>query len=281
MTTRYKGLTIALLAVLLLALAGVGHWSEASAQSTLDKVRASGKLRVNVLVGEEPGFIKDPRTGQWSGYFWDMALDIANELGLELVPVETTWGNVALDLQSGKIDMAIGVNPTGARALVVDYTYHPVFINSFVVVARDGLEFETWSELDQPGVRVGVDIGSSHDTIATRFLKDAEIVRYRTRDEVILALGSGKIDALVNTTFNSLIMLQRNPALGRVVVPTPVAYAPVAIAVPREAGGNAWREVLSVVVWGTRASGRNRELILENLAPYGVTEADLPDNVEI
>ena len=53
--------------------------------------------------------------------------------GLKLV--QTTWGNSVLDLQSNKIDIFFGLNPTPKRALVVDFSV-PVFNNAFGILCK-------------------------------------------------------------------------------------------------------------------------------------------------
>src|SRR5215510_2773932 len=67
--------------------------------STLDRIKKSGVLRVAVIVGQEPYFHKDLASGQWSGACIDMATDIAGKLGAKVETLESTWGNQILDLQ--------------------------------------------------------------------------------------------------------------------------------------------------------------------------------------
>jgi polar amino acid transport system substrate-binding protein len=250
-------------------------------ETTMERVLRTGEIRVNVMIGEAPGFIKDPKTGEWSGHFIDISKAIAEAFKAKLVPVETTWGTVAMDLQANKIDMAIGVNPTAARALVVDYTLHPIYYNSFSVISRPDLPADTWKELNKPEVKIGVEVGSSHDAIATRFAPDANIIRFRSRDESLLALESRRVDAIVNTVFNSLIAAKARPKLGKVTVPNPRALAPSAIATRREAGDKAWQQALSVIAWNLQSSGFSRAAILKHLATYGISASDLPKDLTI
>lgn len=56
-------------AIVAIAMAMVLSMSQAMADpnATLDRIKASGVLTFFVMVGEEPGYIKDPVTGEWSG----------------------------------------------------------------------------------------------------------------------------------------------------------------------------------------------------------------------
>ncbi len=63
---------------------------------------------------------EDLATGKWSGACIEMANDIASKLGAKVETVESTWGNQILDLQAGKIDLALLPTSTWKLALVID-----------------------------------------------------------------------------------------------------------------------------------------------------------------
>src|SRR5438874_8774911 len=50
-------------------------------------------------------YFKDPVTGQWSGIGYRMGQQVAKDLGVKLVPVETTWGNAVAAIQANQIDV--------------------------------------------------------------------------------------------------------------------------------------------------------------------------------
>src|ERR671918_461436 len=76
------------------ALAAIGASAALSQQpaSTWQQIKQRGELRIGVTPGE-PWYFKDPASGQWSGIGYRMGQQIAKDLGVKLVPVETTWGN--------------------------------------------------------------------------------------------------------------------------------------------------------------------------------------------
>src|SRR5262245_39870869 len=91
-------------------------------ESTFERVRRSGVLRIAALPGEQPFFRKDLATGAWSGVAIDMAKSIAGALNAKLDYLESTYSNSVLDLQSNKIDLAFALNPTPQRALAIGFT---------------------------------------------------------------------------------------------------------------------------------------------------------------
>ena len=142
--------------------------SAQTADNTLDRIRANKLLRIAVLPGELPYFSKDLATSTWSGFSIDMANDIARILDVQLEYTESTYGNSILDLQSNKIDLGFALNPTPARALVVDFT-GPVFQHPFGAMLKKGLEASTWADINRPAITIAVDVGSANETVAAAF----------------------------------------------------------------------------------------------------------------
>lgn len=280
-----KVLAAAAAALAVLALAACssspGASAEATTDSSLARIQKSGELRYGVMVGEEPGFIRND-DGTWTGYLADTAQLIAAELELEPVPVETTWGNMALDLQADKIDLAVGAQPTGARSLVVDYTTHPIYTNYFsLIVTSDEFDGASWTDLNSSGVTIGVQTGDSTIQPIERFAPEAAVSQFDSRDKNLLALQSGHVDGAANTLLNALMAAKsREDTNAHVVIPEPLVAAPSAAMVKRSSD-QSFLKAVDAVVWNLNASGQIRASILTHLAEYGITEHDLPTNATL
>ena len=254
----------------------IGLTGAAQAQSTVDEIKARGVLRIPGILNEVPYFNKDPRSGEWKGFVIDMASDIAKTLDVKLEVVESSWANAILDVQSGKVDMAFAVTATPTRALAVSFS-NPTYYNSFIIVsAKPELESLTWGELNDPQYTFAVDLGSAQDLITQQYLPKANILRFKTRDEAIVAAATGKADGLVNTMLNGLVMTKKTPDLGKVMVPTPVLSTPSVVAVNYQAD-----EVFKSFVSGwaeyNRRMGNNQTWIVNSLEPFGITLTDMPE----
>src|SRR5690606_1400672 len=149
------------------------------------------------------------------------------------------------DLQSNKIDLAFAVNPTPERALMVDFAT-PILVHSFTAVTRKGFpKPETWNDLNKPEVRIAVDMGSSHELIARRYAPRANILAFKSRDEAVLAVATGRADCNVVLAILAVPMLKKNPALAEIAFPQPILTLPTNIAV-RQESDKRWRDILSV-----------------------------------
>ncbi|HTN62933.1 MAG TPA: transporter substrate-binding domain-containing protein [Devosia sp.] len=250
-------------------------FATSASADTIDDIRARGTLRIPAIVNEAPYFNKDPRTNEWTGLVIDLANDIAKVLDVKLEIVESTWGNSILDVQSGKVDMAFAATATPERSLAVSFS-DPTYYNSFVIISADEkVNGKSWAELNSPDYTFAVDIGSSQDLITYKFLPNANILRFQTRDEAIVAATTGKADGLVNTLFNGLVMSKRTPTLGRVLVPTPTLSTPSSIALNYETDER-WKTFVSTWANYNRRIGNIQTMFMNNLAPFGIVASDLP-----
>ncbi|MFA1624872.1 transporter substrate-binding domain-containing protein [Rhizobium mongolense] len=209
----------------------------------LDRIKASGKLKFPVMVAEEPGYIKDPRTGEWSGFFVDWGKDIATLLDVKLEYYETTWGNLAADFQAGKIDLAVGLNPNPRRGLVVDYVPGAIVEGIWVLAARPGFEPKTWREMDNKETRIAVQKGGTMQVIAEAVIPNATLDVVPTRDQAVLELQSGKVDAIILADQDAALLDAKG--IAKAVVPMPLLRSPSTIGIRREPGNEGFQNFLA------------------------------------
>ncbi|GJD51483.1 Membrane-bound lytic murein transglycosylase F [Methylobacterium crusticola] len=267
-----------------LAAAGLGSLAapalaEDAPESTFERIRRTKKLRTGAVAGGAPYYHKDLASGQWRGFYVDMAKALAAEMEAELELTETTWGNSVLDLQANKIDLFFGLNPTPKRALVVDFSV-PVFNNAFTIVARKDFKARSWAELNSPEVKIAVDVGSSHDQVVSRLCPKAQVVRFKAADEATIALQTGRVDAQCLILMLALTVLKKNPALGQLVVPSPV-FSTTSNAGFRRERDKTLRDFVNTWIDYNKGLGFIRQTIVSNMELVGVTEADMPAGLSL
>lgn len=263
-----------------LALAATFGAAQAQQKSTVDEVRDRGVLRIAGILNEDPYFSKDPRTGEWRGFVVEMGKNMAEELGVKLEVVESSWANSILDVQSGKVDLAFALTALPKRALAVHFSA-PTYYNSFTIISpKPELADKSWAELNDPAYTIAVDLGSSQDQITKAYLPKANILRFKTRDEAVLAVATGKADAIINTVFNSMVMTKKNAAIGKVYVPQPILSSPSVIGMNQNAD-DVWRGFVSAWADYNRRVGNNQTWILMGLEPFGIGLDDLPAGFDI
>jgi polar amino acid transport system substrate-binding protein len=250
---------------------------EPAREPNLARILRTGRLRVGAPLGEEPYSYKNSATGQWSGFLVAMAGDLAAALRVELAIVETNWADLVTDLHTGKIDLAYGPSPTAQRAMFADFST-PLFHDTFAILARQGFAPKSWSELNVPESLVAVDTGSTREEAVRRFAGNAAITGFKTREEALLAVQSGRADCFVATVFFALAALKKNPQIGELIVPTPQLRAARCPAVPYD-DDRRFRGVVDAWSEDNRGIGQIRNWIMAGLANLGIEPSDLPSDV--
>jgi polar amino acid transport system substrate-binding protein len=248
-----------------------------SKEPNLARVLRTKKLRVAAFPDEEPYSSKRAPSGQWSGFFLVMARDLASELGVDLAIAEANWAEIPADLNAVKLDLAFGPSPTARRAMFADFA-HPLFYETYAVIAREGFATKSWADVNKPETLVAVETGSPREEAARRLAGNAAMTGFKSRDEAQQAVQSGRADCLVASVFYALAALKKNPQLGELVIPTPQLRVAVCPALPydddRRLYGvvNAWER-------DKRETGQIREWIISGLGEIGIGPGDLPPDV--
>jgi polar amino acid transport system substrate-binding protein len=247
---------------------------ENNPSTVIEQIRASGVLKVPVMTGEEPGYIKDRTTGKWSGFYYDFLGEIADQLGVKLEPVETTWGNLAADFQSNKIDIAIGVNPNPKRGLVVDYLWEPLFTDAWAVLTPKGKPVKTWAELNDPSKTVAVQKGSTMQIVAQALLPKAKITPVEDRGLALMELQSGRADGVLLAVFDALEVSTKN--IGDVSLPEPILRNPATLAVARKPGNAGYINFLTNWIQQERSLGIAQGRLAKSWTDRGIDLSILP-----
>lgn len=270
-----KVLMAAAAGLMLMATSAVQPAAAADPNLVLDRIRDSGELRVPVMIGEEPGYIRDRQSGEWGGFYMEWANEIADILGVEAVPVETTWGNLAADFQANKIDIAFGLNPNPQRGLVVDYLSVPLFTDAWAIVTKDGFEKTTWAELNDPSVRLVVQKGGTMQVVAEALTPKAEIIPVEERPLGVMEIQAGRADAMIVAIFDAVQIAKQID--GEVVLPEPVLRNPATIGLRREEGNEGYENWLTNWVNQQRALGLAQGKLRKAFEEHGIDLSMLPN----
>ncbi len=249
------------------------------AESTLARIRRTKTLRIAALVGEPPYFVRDPFTKEWSGACVEMAKDIASILDVDLEYVDSTYGNSVIQLQTGKVDIALALTATPQRALSIGFS-HPTYLHPYGLVAAEHVNVSKWAELNNPDLRIAVDLGSTQEMAARRFAPKAQITAFASRDEVTMALQSKKVDCAVFAALLGLTAVKKNPNIGKFsMLSDPVLGLTSNFAFAKEANTD-WRDFLNVWMDYNRDLGQISSWIMGSLKLAGIEPGDVPSDVK-
>ncbi|MFA7418365.1 MAG: ABC transporter permease subunit [Melioribacteraceae bacterium] len=199
------------------------------------KVPGNGSiLKIGVSATREPFCFLD-QYKKVSGHDGELARRVSQRLNRPIEFVDMKFSALITALQSGKIDLIItGMTATAERKKSVDFT-ESYFTNSQVMLVKKEINSDPKAETetsefssleDIKNKKIGVLLGSVHDTYALKNLPNATVQQYKNPSEIILAVKSGKVDAAIYT-YETLLEILRGDKdlklLGDTLFTVPIA----------------------------------------------------------
>lgn len=186
--------------------------STAIADDLMSQIKERGFMRVGMFVAPPESWI-DLSTGEWRGIDADFTYAIAKELGVEVDPIALTHAALAPALNSGRVDVIVGLYYREERAKVIAYNKIPFWYGIDALVTQAGRKDIAGFD-DLKGKTVGVVRGSAQESEAIMLQERfglADIKKYDTGDTMLMDVKAGRVDAAIWWGFTFDYALQQNP----------------------------------------------------------------------
>ena len=169
----------------------------------------SNELRIGMECGYAPfnwtqqddsnGAVAIEGGGYANGYDVQIAKQVAEGLGKELVIVKTEWDGLVPAVQSGVIDGIIaGMSPTAERKEKIDFTDN-YYVSDLVVVVRADSEYANATSIqDFAGATLTAQLNTFHDTVIDQIEGVTHATPMTDFPAMRVALESGIIDGYVS-----------------------------------------------------------------------------------
>ena len=137
--------------------------------------------------------------GYANGYDVQIAKQVAEGLGKELVIVKTEWDGLVPAVQSGVIDGIIaGMSPTAERKEKIDFTDN-YYVSDLVIVVRADSEYANATSIqDFAGATLTAQLNTFHDTVIDQIEGVEHATPMTDFPAMRVALESGIIDGYVS-----------------------------------------------------------------------------------
>ena len=189
----------------------------ASAQtaSRLDQIVQRGYVRVGTTGDYKPFSYLNPANNEYEGHDIDAARLLAESLGVQVRFVNTTWPTLLKGLQEDQYDIAMcGITRTLARQRVAALS-HP-YINvgkSPLIRAADRQRFKTLADIDQPGVKIGVNPGGTNQRFVDANIKKATVVVIEKNLSIPEKVAAGEVDVMITDNVEAMLVAKQDPRL--------------------------------------------------------------------
>ena len=164
--------------------------------SSLEEIKAAGKLVVETEATYPPYEYLDDN-GAFAGCDIFLAEQIAAEIGVELVMMDTAFDSIIMDIKDGKGDLGIAAfTVTEERKEKIDFSkQYESSLQLLVVKAGNEDLYATKDALK--GLKVGAQMGTVQSQLVESALSDSELFELPTYPELALETVNGNIVGFV------------------------------------------------------------------------------------
>lgn len=226
-----------------------------NAESRLDRILSSGKLRACIWPDYYGISYRNPKTQQLSGIDVDLVTVLAGNLGVRLELVDSSFSRLFADIAEDRCDLAsfaIGITPQRLEKL--RFTRPHLASDIYAVTTRSHRRVQSWADIDRPGSVVAVARGTLHEHVMKEMLKSATLKVLDTPHAREQEVESGRADVFMTDYPYSRRMLATTD-WARVIAPegryrvTPYAWA-------MQPGDDRWHARVERFISEIRQDGR-------------------------
>lgn len=187
--------------------AGTNGGNTATAQNSLEAVKASGKLRIGTE-GTYAPFTYHDASGKLTGFDVEIAEEVAKRLGVEPEFFETQWDGIFAGMDAKRFDVIFNeVSINEDRKVKYDFSEPYIVSKAVLIVSENNEDIKTFADLK--GKKAGQSLTSNLSDIARE--NGAEIVATDGFNQAMDLLTSGRIDATVNDGLSYLDLKKQKP----------------------------------------------------------------------
>ena len=191
----------------LLAFAGF-----ANAESRLQKIQESGKLRVGTTGDWNPMSMIDPSNNSYEGFDIDVVTQLAADMGVELELVPTDWKSIVAGITADKYDISTSASLSPKRALVSGYTNSYFKLATVPLTLKKNLDqFQNWDDINQSEV-VAVTLGTTQEMQAKSYFPNAKIKAIESPARDFQEVLAGRADAHITSNVEAATLVETYPS---------------------------------------------------------------------
>ena len=163
-----------------------------------DQILSSGELKVCIWPDYFMITYRNPRTQLLEGIDIDMAKSLAEHMGTELTFIESSFSELAHNLNNNVCDIAMhGVGVRDSRKPHMEFTQPYLASSIYAIGTQDNERIQRWKDIDQHGNVAVVQKGTYMEPVvrsAFRKAKVAVVDSFKAREQEVI---SGRADVFM------------------------------------------------------------------------------------
>lgn len=229
----------------------------ASAAGVLDRIKATETVRVCIWPDYFGVSHRNPNTQQLEGVDIDLSAELGKDLKAKVQYVDSSFATLVEDVTAERCDVAMfAVGMLAQRLQHLKFSRPYMQSDIYAISTKSNRTVRQWSDIDQPGVLVGVQGGTFMEPVMKAKLAQAQMVVIKPPQTRERELEAGRIDVFMTDFPYSRSLLSNADWAKLIAPPTPFSVLPYGYAV--KPGDEAWLAVIDGFVTRIKKDGRLR-----------------------
>ena len=230
MKRTYK---IAILLILLLLAGSLFGYKAYS--DPLNRIRRTGVLRVGMTGDYIPMSYLNEGTGTYEGFDVEFAEGLAEELGVKIEYVKTSWPTLLEDTVNKKFDMAIsGITITDARKEKALMSTGYFEIGKTPLMRKEDVEkYKTLEDLNKKEVVIMENPGGTNEKFVRENLPEATLIIHEKNAEIPGLIAEGEADVMISETAEAGYYVQMDERLAAPLITEPFTHSELGVLMPK------------------------------------------------
>ena len=232
-----------------------------SASPTIERIVQRGKILMGTTGDYRPLSFREADGSYW-GFGIEMGKAIADNLGVSVEFVKTSWPTLTADVLAAPqlFDLAIGgitITDTRCEVMLMSDGY---LANGKTILCRasDSDRYMALEDLDKPEVRVMVNPGGLNEKFALENLTHATIIVHQKNEEIPSLVAEGEADVMITEITEAPYYIQTDTRLAAPLLNEPFTHGEIGVLMQK--GQEDLLQVVNATIRQMKADGSLRRL---------------------
>lgn len=210
--------------------------AQQGSRGRLQSIQSAGRIRIGTTGDFNPMSFRDPASRSYRGHQIEAAEQLARDMGVRPEFVATDWRTLINGLQADQYDVVFtGTSMSVARAMAASFTI-PWGRTGFIPLTtrRNATRFANWDALNQRGVTVGTNLGTTMEQFVQQSLPAATLRRVESPARDWQELLGERVDATMSTVIEAAFLTREYPDLVSLFSDQPRNPIPMAFMAPQQ-----------------------------------------------
>ena len=201
----------------------------AAAESALNEILSSGKLKAGTTGDFNPFSTRDPATNTDKGYDIDIMTELAKDMGVEIEFVPTDWKTIVNGVVAGKYHITGSASIKASRMKAAGFSESYLAVNFKPFTTENKMsKFDGWDSINKSGVTVATTLGTAMEPMVKGWFPNAEIKVVEAPARGYQEVLAGRADVFVTSNLEGSTLKEKYPNVKQVKIdaarnPTPLA----------------------------------------------------------